>query len=259
MPGLRWAGATTASPSIRWKTISWSRGCKTKPWFTRPSATIRSNGTCDRRVCGKADFSAGARRAAAASWFSLSVTRCGQYSLIPGPGRPRQMAEESVMSMQERKLVHSDIKPENPPERAAHYLDVPNMPWEATKFPGIKIKVLYTDDSGITTALFKLDPGAVVPLHEHTALEQTYVIEGSLEDHEGKCGPGQFVWRPAGNQHEAVAPNGAVLLGFFSGPIASPMAKSFLPRRANGNRFSTRLSNQARVGFCVSRNAGRSS
>src|SRR6516225_8624791 len=50
--------------------------------------------------------------------------------------------------------------------------------------------------------------GAVVPLHEHTALEQTYVIEGSLEDHEGKCGPGQFVWRPAGNQHEAVAPNG---------------------------------------------------
>ena len=103
------------------------------------------------------------------------------------------------MSNQARKLAHPDIKAENPPERAAHYLDVPNMPWEATKFPGIKIKVLYTNDSGITTALFKLEPGAVVPLHEHTALEQTYVIEGSLEDHEGKCGPGQFVWRPAGN------------------------------------------------------------
>src|SRR5262249_19781720 len=126
-----------------------------------------------------------------------------------------KMPGESIMAVQERKLVHSDIKPENPPQRAAHYLDVPNMPWEATKFPGIRIKVLYTDDSGITTALFKLEPGAVVPLHEHTALEQTYVIEGSLEDHEGKCGPGQFVWRPAGNQHEAVAPNGAVLLGFF--------------------------------------------
>ena len=41
--------------------------------------------------------------------------------------------------MAERKLVHSDIKPENPPERAAQYLDVPNMPWEATKFPGIRI------------------------------------------------------------------------------------------------------------------------
>ena len=73
-------------------------------------------------------------------------------------------------------------------------------------------------DSGITTALFKLEPGAVVPLHEHTALEQTYVIEGSLEDQECKCGPGQFVWRPAGNQHEAVAPSGAVLLGFLLKP-----------------------------------------
>jgi hypothetical protein len=48
-------------------------------------------------------------------------------------------AKESIMSNQARKLVHSDIKPENPPERAAHYLDVPNMPWEATKFPGIKM------------------------------------------------------------------------------------------------------------------------
>jgi anti-sigma factor ChrR (cupin superfamily) len=138
-----------------------------------------------------------------------------------------QSSEQS--SAQARKVVHADIRPENPPERAAHYIDVPNMPWEDTKFPGIKIKVLYTDDGGITTALFKLDPGAVVPLHEHTALEQTYVIEGTLEDHEGVCGPGQFVWRPAGNQHEAVSPNGAVLLGFFLKPN----------RFAYGDRFFT--------------------
>ena len=46
------------------------------------------------------------------------------------------------MSAQARKLVHSDIKPENAPELASRYLDVPNMPWEPTKFPGIQIKVL---------------------------------------------------------------------------------------------------------------------
>jgi anti-sigma factor ChrR (cupin superfamily) len=122
------------------------------------------------------------------------------------------------MSAPARTLVHADIKAENSPARAARYIDAPNMPWEKTKFPGIEIKVLYTDDSGITTALFKIAPGAVVPLHEHTALEQTYVIEGSLEDQEGKCGPGQFVWRPAGNQHEAIAPKGAIVLGFFLKP-----------------------------------------
>jgi len=57
-----------------------------------------------------------------------------------------------------------------------------------------------------------------VPLHEHTAREQTYVLEGTIEDHEGVSGPGQFVWRPAGNQHEAVSPNGAVIIGFFLKP-----------------------------------------
>jgi anti-sigma factor ChrR (cupin superfamily) len=49
-------------------------------------------------------------------------------------------------------------------------------------------------------------------------VEQTYVLEGTLEDHEGVYGPGQFVWRPAGNSHEAVAPNGAIILGFFLKP-----------------------------------------
>jgi len=151
------------------------------------------------------------------------------------------------MTAQARELVHSDIKPENPTERAAHYLDVPNMPWEKTKFPGIAIKVMYTDDTGITTALFKLDPGAVVPLHEHTALEQTYVIEGSLEDHEGKCGPGQFVWRPAGNQHEAVAPNGAVLLGFFLKPN----------RFAYGDKARGRSESQSRLHCIMANSAAR--
>src|SRR5499427_4240920 len=128
------------------------------------------------------------------------------------------MKKEAPMSAQPRKVVHPDIKPENTSALASRYLDVPNMPWEPTKFAGIRIKVLYSDDRGMTTALFKLDPGAVVPLHEHTALEQTFVLEGTLEDHEGVCGPGQFVWRPPGNQHEAVAPNGAVILGFFLKP-----------------------------------------
>ena len=140
------------------------------------------------------------------------------------------------MSAQPRKVVHPDIKPANAPALASRYLDVPNMPWEATKFPGIQIKVLYSDDSGITTALFKLAPGAVVPLHEHTALEQTFVLEGTLEDHEGICGPGQFVWRPAGNQHEAVAPNGALILGFFLKPNRFAYGEKFFTEEAAGSR-----------------------
>ena len=138
---------------------------------------------------------------------------------------------ESATAAAERRLVHEDIKPNAKPELASRFLDVPNMPWEATKFPGIQIKVLYADDQGMTTALFKLAPGAVVPLHEHTALEQTYVLEGRLTDHEGECGPGQFVWRPAGNQHEAVAPEGALILGFFLKPNRFAFGEKFFTEK----------------------------
>jgi anti-sigma factor ChrR (cupin superfamily) len=66
--------------------------------------------------------------------------------------------------------------------------------------------------------LFKMAPGAVVPEHEHTSIEQTYLIEGTIEDDEGICRPGEFVWRPGGNTHVAHCPNGAVILSFFTKP-----------------------------------------
>jgi len=101
----------------------------------------------------------------------------------------------------------------------SHLVRVQDMPWEPTDFPGIRMKVLYSDPpTGRSTIMFKLEPGAVVPPHEHTALEQTYVLEGSLEDHEGAARTGEFVWRPGGSVHTAVAPRGAVILCFFSKP-----------------------------------------
>ena len=106
------------------------------------------------------------------------------------------------------------------PSPPSVFLDVPNMPWEETKFPGIRMKMLYNDAaSGMATMLMKLEPGAEVPLHEHTAIEQTWVIEGRFLDEEGECGPGQFVWRPPGNTHVAWAgPEGATILGVFLKP-----------------------------------------
>jgi anti-sigma factor ChrR (cupin superfamily) len=105
------------------------------------------------------------------------------------------------------------------PSPPSHYIDVVNAPWETSKFPGIEHKVLYSDpNSGMATLLFRLAPGAVVPLHEHTGVELTYVLEGSLMDDEGVCTTGNFVWRPAGNTHVAHAPSGALLLGVFMSP-----------------------------------------
>jgi len=98
--------------------------------------------------------------------------------------------------------------PVNPPALRSHLVEASKMSWQPTQFAGIEMKILYSDDEGRSTILFKMAPGAVVPLHEHTALEQTYMLEGSLEDAEGACRVGDFVWRPKGNRHVARSPNG---------------------------------------------------
>ena len=114
--------------------------------------------------------------------------------------------------------LNMEMKLNATPEPATRYLNVPNIEWETTEFPGIQIEVLYSDDQSMTTALFKFQPDAVVPLQEHRAIEQTYIPESASEDHEGVCGPSQFCSRPIGNVHEAAAPDGAVTRGMFPNP-----------------------------------------
>jgi hypothetical protein len=41
--------------------------------------------------------------------------------------------------------------------------------------------------------------------------EQSYVLEGSLEDADGVYEAGEFVWRPRGSVHHLMSPNGALL------------------------------------------------
>ena len=107
----------------------------------------------------------------------------------------------------------------NPPELRSIYIDPDEMEWSTSDFPGIRHKVLWSDpESGRSTILFNLEPGAVVPAHEHTDVEQTWVISGSFEDAEGRALPGHYIWRPAGNRHEARSVDGAVILGFFLKP-----------------------------------------
>lgn len=107
----------------------------------------------------------------------------------------------------------------NPPELASTLVETSKLQWAPTKFPGIDVKVLFEDKStGLLTALFRWEPGAVLPLHEHVDVEQTYVIEGSLEDDEGVVTAGNYISRPAGSRHIARAPMGALILAFFLRP-----------------------------------------
>lgn len=102
---------------------------------------------------------------------------------------------------------------------ASRYVDVEGIAWTATRFKGIDVKILMEDRAtGLLTALTRFAPGAILPDHEHTEIEQTYVLEGSLIDGEGTAKAGQYVWRPAGSRHDAHSPDGCVVLSFFLKP-----------------------------------------
>ena len=106
------------------------------------------------------------------------------------------------------------------PKLASRYVRTDEVPWEPmSRCTGVRMKVLVQDtDTGLFTGLFKLEPGAVIPDHVHNEIEQTYVLEGEFEDDDGVATAGDFIWRPAGNRHEARSPGGCLILGFFLKP-----------------------------------------
>ena len=99
------------------------------------------------------------------------------------------------------------------------YVDPMNLDWQPSQFPGIKMKVLYRNDSvGEMTVLLKWEPGACLPFHKHPEIEQSWVLEGSFYDHDGICRAGQFVWRKPGSMHETKSDEGCVLLAIYRRP-----------------------------------------
>jgi anti-sigma factor ChrR (cupin superfamily) len=101
----------------------------------------------------------------------------------------------------------------------SHIVDVVGMPWSPSPFPGIQQKVLFKDpDSGMSTILVKMAPGSEVPLHKHMGIEQAFVMEGSVVDHDGEVTAGNYTWRDIGNTHVNKSPNGAIVLGIFTKP-----------------------------------------
>lgn len=108
---------------------------------------------------------------------------------------------------------------ENLKPLSSRYVKLDQLSWRKTAFPGVEIKLLLEDkETGLTTSLTRMAPGAVLPLHEHVGVEQTFVLEGRLVDDEGEVKAGEYVWRPAGSTHVATAPEGALLLGMFLRP-----------------------------------------
>jgi anti-sigma factor ChrR (cupin superfamily) len=63
------------------------------------------------------------------------------------------------------------------------------------------------------TFLLRFDPSGRSMPHEHTGIEEFYVLEGTLIDDDGTAfGPGTFVRFDPGSTHSSHAPDGCVIL-----------------------------------------------
>jgi anti-sigma factor ChrR (cupin superfamily) len=99
------------------------------------------------------------------------------------------------------------------------YIRPSQMEWRPTRFEKVSIKVLYEDaERGEMTCLLKLEPGAHIPFHKHPEIEQSLVLEGSVEDHDGIATAGDYVWRKPCSFHDNHSPGGAILFAVYRKP-----------------------------------------
>ena len=81
-------------------------------------------------------------------------------------------------------------------------------------FPGVSIKILREDlNERSQTTLWRLQPGASVPKHQHSQNEECLVLEGSIVQAGVEYFAGDYLLSPTGMPHDHfVAANGALFL-----------------------------------------------
>jgi anti-sigma factor ChrR (cupin superfamily) len=82
-------------------------------------------------------------------------------------------------------------------------LHADSVAWTPLDFPGVSLRVLHADpDTGATSVLTRLAPGAVIPAHLHTKADETvYVLEGDFVEDGRSHDPGTFFAGKAGVPH----------------------------------------------------------
>jgi anti-sigma factor ChrR (cupin superfamily) len=95
------------------------------------------------------------------------------------------------------------------------YVKPSEMDWQPTRFERVSIKVLYESRARLNACLLKLELGAHIPFHKHPEIEQSLVLEGSVEDYNGVTTAGDYVWRKPGSAHDNKSPGSAVLFAVY--------------------------------------------
>jgi quercetin dioxygenase-like cupin family protein len=91
--------------------------------------------------------------------------------------------------------------------------------WVALKVPGVSVKRLRRAETGESTALVRLEPGARFPAHNHPAGEEVFVLEGDVTIGPHRLGAGDYLYTPPDAKHAAASVGGCVFLVTLPRPV----------------------------------------
>ena len=148
--------------------------------------------------------------------FRIGIAKRSIGSLPVWLTPKRPAARETHMKTALKDKAEPPAYKAQPTIGGSTYVRPQDMEWMPTQIDKVSIKTLYENkELGESTVLLKLEPGAVIPFHKHPELEQAYVIEGSMYDHDGTCRQGEYVWRKANSFHDNRTDTGAVIFAVY--------------------------------------------
>ena len=89
-------------------------------------------------------------------------------------------------------------------------IDTKSAPWQPSPVEGAQVMPLF-ERKGEGVALWQLAPGTRLPRHEHPGGEETFVLDGVLEDELGRYPKGAWLRNPPGSAHAPFSAEGCRL------------------------------------------------
>jgi len=99
-------------------------------------------------------------------------------------------------------------------------VDAERLPWQVAPTPGVSYKSLRFDsESKAGAVLIHMTPGSAYPLHQATAGEELFVVDGELICGQVHVGRGGYHYSPPGTEHAPRTEIGAVIFATFPGRV----------------------------------------
>jgi anti-sigma factor ChrR (cupin superfamily) len=98
----------------------------------------------------------------------------------------------------------------DPADRQYVRIDTTTAPWQPGPGEGVSVMPLF-ERGREKVALWRLAPGTRLARHDHPGGEETFVLDGVLEDEVGRYPRGAWLRNPPGSAHQPFSPVGCLL------------------------------------------------